>query len=179
MMERDPLFFPARMNYGEIQRQKGDPQGSIREQEKVLEQDRQNVYALMLLACAHLTAGEAGKGREALERMRPQDRTNYAVRLLWALLLALVGKPEDARREMDAEVLKWAEVALVGMLASPAEVYAVLGETQQALDWLERQVRIGDEGVEWFQRNPLLARVRQEPRFRQILESIRSRQGHR
>jgi len=55
----------------------------------------------------------------------------------------------------------------------------VLGEKEQALEWLERGVRNGDERTEWFQRNPHLANIRQEPRFKQILESIAYRREQR
>ena len=51
-------------------------------------------------------------------------------------------------------------------------IYAVLGEKAKSLEWLERAVRAGDERAEWFQRDPLLANVRREPRFQQILDSI-------
>ncbi|MCC7240950.1 MAG: hypothetical protein IT180_03415 [Acidobacteria bacterium] len=40
ILDADPLFFPARSNIGENQRQVGDAAGPIREQEKLLEQDR-------------------------------------------------------------------------------------------------------------------------------------------
>jgi putative ABC transport system permease protein len=43
---------------------------------------------------------------------------------------------------------------------------------RQALDWLDRAVRSGDERLEWFQRDPLLAHIRNESRFKQILDSI-------
>lgn len=179
LMDREPLFFPARLNYGEIQRQRGDPKGSIREQEKILEQDKQNLYALTALMLAHLTAGEAAKGRESLERARPEGRSNYHIRLAWALQLAVEGKAQEARRELDAEVLKFAEVALAALLVIPSQVFAVLGDQRQALEWLERQVRVGDERVDWFRRDPFFAKVRDEPRFRQMLESIESRRGKR
>jgi hypothetical protein len=53
-----------------------------------------------------------------------------------------------------------------------ADFYAVLGEARKALDWLERAVRNGDDRAEWFQRDPLLANLRKQPRFQQIVASI-------
>ena len=55
----------------------------------------------------------------------------------------------------------------------------MLGETSKALDWLDRAVRNGDERAEWFRRDPLLASIRQQPRFQQILDSIAYRQKQR
>jgi len=177
LMDRDPLLIPARMMFGDNLRLQGDPAGSIREQEKILEQDPQNIYSLLFLAMAHLTAGDAAKGRQSLERMRPSDRQNYQVRAVWALQLALEGKRDEALKEMDAEVLKYAELAY--LIMNPAEVYAPLGDAVKALEWLERVVRAGDERAEWFRRDPFLASLRDHPRFRQILESIALRQQQR
>jgi hypothetical protein len=94
------------------------------------------------------------------------------------LLLAREGKRVQALREMDAEVEKYAAVNPL-MNAEAAAFYAVLGEKEKALDWLERAVRNGDERLEWFQRDPLLANMRNESRFKRILESIAYRRQQR
>jgi hypothetical protein len=78
---------------------------------------------------------------------------------------------------MNAEVLKYGE--LINVASNVAEFYAVLGDRAKALDWLDRAVRVGDERADWFERNPLLANIRQEPRFREIVDGIRSRQEQR
>ena len=176
-LDQDPLFFPARWNVGENLRQMGDPDGSIREQEKVLEQDPKNVPALLNSAMAHVSKGDLTKARQVLEQARTLEPRNVWLRLLWALQLALEGKREEALKEMDAEVLKYGEFAFYTFVV--AEFYAVLGEKTKALDWLERAVRVGDERAEWFQRDPLLVAIRDEPRFRQILESILYRRRQR
>jgi hypothetical protein len=80
-------------------------------------------------------------------------------------------------REVDGEVLKYAE--LLPMTCFAAEFYATLGDKAKALDWLDRAVRVGDERAEWFERDPLLESIREQPRFRQILESTRSRRQQR
>jgi hypothetical protein len=113
---------------------------------------------------AYMTAGNVGSARRALERARSQEPKHYNVRLLWAIQLALEGKRGEALREMDPEVLKYAE--LVFFSSNTAEFCAVLGEKNKALDWLDRAVRVGDERAEWFERNPLLKNVSDEPRFR-------------
>jgi hypothetical protein len=60
-----------------------------------------------------------------------------------------------------------------------AEFYAVLGEKEKALDWLDRATSKGDERLEWFQRDPLLKNVREHPRFKQIIESLAYRREQR
>ena len=177
ILEGDPLFFPARTDVGENQRQMGDPAGSIREQEKILEQDPGNMLALMGMGMAHLTLGNAAKAREALAKALTLEPQNYQVRLLWALLLAVEGRRTEAVQAMDGEVLKYGELVIGTSLV--AEFYAVLGDRATALEWLDRAVRAGDERADWFERNPLLANIRNEPRFRQIVDGIRHRQERR
>lgn len=56
-----------------------------------------------------------------------------------------------------------------------ADVYAVLGDTPKALEWLDQAVRNGDERAEWFRRDPMLANIREHPRFQQILDAVAAR----
>ncbi len=109
--------------------------------------------------------------RQVLDRARPEDRGSYFLRLAWALLLACEGNAEAARREVDREVLRWAEL----FNAAPAwvaDIYSVLGDADTALAWLEKDVRGGNRRKSWFLRDPHLANVRKHPRFQQILDSI-------
>ena len=97
---------------------------------------------------------------------------------MWAILLALEHHVPEALKEMDDDVLKWEE--LVAHESSEVSAfYAVLGDTSRALDWLDRAVRKGDERAEWFRRDPLLASIRDHPRFQSILESIAYRRKQR
>ena len=59
-MEREPLFWPSHMNIGDTLRMTGDTAGAIREQEKILEQSPDNVFALPHHGA--LDSGERGPG---------------------------------------------------------------------------------------------------------------------
>jgi serine/threonine protein kinase/Flp pilus assembly protein TadD len=178
VLEREPLFWPSRMNIGDTLRMLGNTAGAIREQEKVLEQSPENIWAHHLLAVAQMQGSDLAGARRTLESLRPQDRQNFLVRMAWALLLALEGRQDDARREMDEELLKFATADML-MTLYVAEFYAVLGDATKAVDWLERSVRSGDERAEWFRRDPLLTTIRDHPRFVQALESVEYRRRER
>ena len=178
LLKQDPLFFPPRMTLGELYRTEGDCPAAIRELEKILEQDPKNIYALQKMARAFIDMNDLGQARARLESIPAGDRQNYPVNITWAILLALEGKKNDALKRMDAESLKYAAIAPLSTSAA-ADFYAVLGERQKALDWLETAVRNGDDRAEWFQRDPLLAGVRNDPRFKQILDSIAFRRAQR
>ena len=178
MLEAAPTFFPARTYLGEVLREQGKLPQAIREQEKVLEQDSTNIVALRHLSRAYLDLGDLGRARATLERARPEDGQNYRLRLGLALLLAREGRRVQALQAMDPEVEKYAAVHSL-MNAEAAAFYAVMGEKEKALEWLDRAVRNGDERLEYFQRDPLLVNIRNEPRFKQILDSIAYRRQQR
>ncbi len=177
-LRQDPLFFPAHWNLAELSRTEGEYAEAEREGEKILEQDSGNVVAMRWLAVAALDAGDLLKARSMLEQIQPENRQNYWVRMAWALLYAREGQAERARQEMDAELLKFGDTNKNATL-EVAEYFALLGQTESALEWLDRAVRGGDERMEWFQRDPLLAQVRPHPRFQQILDSIAYRRAQR
>ncbi len=173
-LERQPLFWPIRMNLGELLRLKGDTAGAIRHLEKMLEEVPQSPYALRRLAHVHIDMGDLANARKALESARPEDRNNYRFKITWAILLALEGQRAAALQEMDAATLRFAE-AHYNEPPIVAGFYAILGDASKALDWLDRAVRLGDERVGWFRRDPLLKNIRNGPRFKQMMESIEAR----
>jgi tetratricopeptide (TPR) repeat protein len=171
LLRRDPLFFPARMTLGEILRVEGDIAGAMREQRKILEQDPRNVYASQKLARAMMDGNDLTAARLVLESLSSRDQENYEIKLAWALLLALEGRAGEALNKMDQDSQKYGALAF-WTTSIVAEIYAVVGEPEKALDWLERAVRNGDERDGWFRRDPMLAKIRDLPRFRKILDSI-------
>jgi tetratricopeptide (TPR) repeat protein len=174
----NPVFFPARMALGEVLLENGDSAGALREHEKLREQSPENPVALFTFGHTYLVLGDAKQARASLDAVPDGLRTNYFVRLHEALLLAVEGKAPQALAMLDRDLLKFAEMMLRPISHVP-EIYAVAGKPEEALDWLDRSVRRGDERAEWFERNPLLENVRREPRFAQLLESIRYRLAQR
>jgi len=171
ILERSPLFFPARMNLGDSFRIQGNTAAAVREQEKILELDPKNIYASEKLARTYIDANDLPLARLTLERLPSADRQNYMIKIIWALVLILEGKKAEAYGEMDQETLKYASVATFSTSAV-AGFYALAGDSTAALEWLERAVRNGDERDEWFRRDPMLQALRTLPRFQQILDSI-------
>ena len=166
-----PRFFPAHETLGEIAREEGDWAGSISELGQVLEYDSQNNFVLQALARTHMLAANLPIARETLNRLRPEDRRSFRTRALEALLLALEGQHDRASNVLDDGVLSYLELNTFDTLIG-AEVYAVLGQTSRALEWLERAVRNGDERAEWFTRDPALANLRHLPAFQEVVNSV-------
>jgi DNA-binding winged helix-turn-helix (wHTH) protein/Tfp pilus assembly protein PilF len=178
LIESEPLFWPARYLGGELLREQGKITEALREHEKVLEQDPQNSTGLRCLARAYVDAGNLAEAWQTLARLHPRDGRNFRTRMVKAQLHALEGKRALAINEMDEEALKYADLQPFAALDA-AEVYAVLGETDRAIEWLDRSMRKGDDRAAWLRIDPLLANVRQHPRFKQILNSMEFRRQQR
>jgi serine/threonine protein kinase/Flp pilus assembly protein TadD len=54
-------------------------------------------------------------------------------------------------------------------------VYALLGDRQQALDWLKRAVTLGDVNYPWFERDKNYDSLRSDPEFLSIMADARKR----
>jgi tetratricopeptide (TPR) repeat protein len=174
----ESVFFPVRMGLSEVLLESGDTAGGVREAAKLYAQAPENPVVVYTAGHAMLVAGDVSRAREILASLPNRLRRNYLVRLHEGLLLAVEGKRESALAVLDADVLKYAGITLRGAMQVP-EIYAMAGRPQDALDWLDRSVRLGDERAEWLERNPLLASLRDEPRFTQLLDAVRYRRAQR
>ncbi len=91
-------------------------------------------------------------------------------RLLRAVLLASLGKPEEARRLLGE--LEEASKTRYVSLPEIAQLYAVLGEKERALEWLERDYQSGDRTLWFSYQSPAFDSLRKDPRFRSMLRRM-------
>jgi adenylate cyclase len=89
----------------------------------------------------------------------------------FALLNALVGRPEAARRELNA--VERGEAKSYTSAAHLAMLYSALGEKEKALDLLEKDYREGDAILWLYQRAVFFAPIRDDPRFVTLLRKYR------
>jgi hypothetical protein len=54
-------------------------------------------------------------------------------------------------------------------------VYALANRADEAIAWLERSISMGNENYPWVAGNPNWEGLRDEPRFKEILEDLKSR----
>jgi tetratricopeptide (TPR) repeat protein len=168
----------GRMFLAETMRMENDIAGAIREQKKVLELAPENISAICWLSLALMSKGSLDDARDLLNQKRASFERNYLWRSLWALLLAVEGRRDDALRAMDEANLRFLGAAFVVTLMA-AEFFALIGDSAKSIEWLDKAIRNGDERVEWFKRDPWLASARQAPGFQTMLESIESRRRQR
>jgi serine/threonine protein kinase/tetratricopeptide (TPR) repeat protein len=88
-----------------------------------------------------------------------------------AILYARAGRQENARATLEA-----VQALALKQFVSPygiASYYAVIGDNQRALDWLEKAYSERDGTLVWLKVHPRLDGLRSEPRFRDLLARMR------
>jgi serine/threonine protein kinase/Flp pilus assembly protein TadD len=88
-----------------------------------------------------------------------------------AILYARDGRMDDAHATMQA-VLELSQKQFVSPYGI-ASYYAVIGENDRALDWLEKAYSVRDGTLVWLKVHPRLDALRGEPRFCNLLTSLK------
>ena len=88
-----------------------------------------------------------------------------------AILYARAGRIDDARATLEA-VKALAQKEFVSSYGI-ASYYAVIGENERALNWLEKAYSERDGTLVWLKVHPRLDGLRGEPRFRDLLARLR------
>jgi serine/threonine-protein kinase len=88
-----------------------------------------------------------------------------------AISLATAGRVDEARQQLTERALKMAK-ADHDMAYWTASTYALLGEKENALDWLESAIRLGNENKGWFEHDKNLNSLRNEPRYIELMQKI-------
>ena len=175
-LDRNPMHNPARMFMGEMLRTKGDTVNAIHALERTIQQGPRHATPLIYLTLAYLDDSKMDQAEALLLSARPEFEKNFAWRCAWAILLAAEGKHSEAAAFMDEETLKFAR--LTWTVWSPiAEFYALQGDRDKAMEWLQFAVQRGDERAFYFRRNPRFASLRGDSRFQLLLEDVESRRA--
>lgn len=85
------------------------------------------------------------------------------------------GDADAARRVLASLEQRFADTAAYEIAIG----HAWLGNADAAFDWLDRAIAVGDGGVLYLGFDPLVAPLRGEPRFGEVLRRIRFRAGER
>jgi hypothetical protein len=88
-----------------------------------------------------------------------------------AILSALLGRPEEARAllavKLDLAKSKYVSATDI------AELFAALGETESALEWVERDYENGERFLAFHYQSVAFDALRENPQFQSALERLR------
>jgi serine/threonine-protein kinase len=140
------------------------------EQALSAEPDNPLAQALRALACYY--AADTQAAAILLRRLLEQHPKMPGIRPFLALALSATGEHEAARAELTGQVVENASVDpdAAYWLAS---VYALEGDADAAFEWLARAVRLGNENRAFFERDRNWAKLRDDPRFGELLSGIK------
>jgi TolB-like protein/tetratricopeptide (TPR) repeat protein len=184
--------------YGRALMELGRLQGALPLLERATEIDPLSARAWAWLGRALVSTDQHERGRAALRRaLRISPRGEEARYYLFADLVA-VNEPAQALAEAEQATLPWirltgvalaqyglgqsekSQAALEALIQGSAadaayqvaEVHAWRGETEQAFAWLERARVQADTGLAWIKSDPLLQKIRGDPRYAGLLRKL-------
>ena len=144
-------------------------------------------------------AGQYDEANTVLQKALELDPQQGFVHFMRGQILLARGRPQEALMEMQQETNEWlklpgeafayhslgrhqaSDAALRELIATHgseaayqiAEVYAYRGETDKALEWLERAYQQHDSGVAHLKADHLFNSLHQNPRYLQLLKKMR------
>lgn len=139
------------------------------EEARRLEPDNPLVKSFRALALYY--QGETGEALALMERVVEKHPQMHGVRPFLAMFLSASGRHEEARAQLTEQVRRNAEVD-PDIAYGVASVYALEGESDEALRWLERSISLGNENRACFEHDPNWEALRGEPRFQELVAGI-------
>ncbi|HEX8846301.1 MAG TPA: protein kinase [Pyrinomonadaceae bacterium] len=115
--------------------------------------------------------GEVEEAARLLKEVIEKNPRLDGVRPIYAICLSALGRHAEARAQLTEQVkdVAAADHDISYWLAS---VYALEGEREQAFEWLERAVALGNENKMWFESDPNLESLRDDARFQELMRKI-------
>jgi len=115
-----------------------------------------------------------GRTDAAAELMRgvvEKHPNMHGIRPFMAMFLSAQGKHDEALAQLTGDVKRNGEVD-ADISYSIASVYALEGLRNDAFEWLERSIRLGNANKPCFENDPNVASIREDPRFAELLKSL-------
>jgi serine/threonine-protein kinase len=116
-------------------------------------------------------AGQQSEGIEMMKNVLENNPQMDGIRPLLAIFLANTGRRDEARAQMT-EAAKGLAKADHDMAYWMCSASAQLGEIDQAFFWLKRAVKLGNENKPWFETDRMLAPLRADARFQELMNKI-------
>ncbi len=162
--ELDPLRPIAWSSLGELYNATGQ-HGLARDAlRRSLEISPEHDYGTNGLAVAALLEGRADT---ALETSRRSGIESWRL-LVAALVQRELGRDLEARQALEALTARFASSSAYSIAAA----HAWLGNAEQAFKWLDRAVAQHDAGLLCVGYDPLLRRIRSDPRYKALLKRM-------
>jgi eukaryotic-like serine/threonine-protein kinase len=150
---------------------KGKTDDAMRELDRATSVEANNPLLRMFRAITMYYQGEVEAARDLLREVLTQNPNLHGVRPFLAMCLSALGDHDAAHAELNEDVKRNADVD-PDIAYAVASVYALEGERDEAFEWLQRSIALGNENKPLFEHDPNLASARSDPRFGELIKRI-------
>jgi eukaryotic-like serine/threonine-protein kinase len=150
---------------------KGKTEDAMRELDRANSVEANNPLLRMFRAITMYYTGQVEAARDLLREVLAQNPNLHGVRPFLAMCLSVLGDHDGAHAELNADVRRNAEVD-PDIAYAVASVFALEREPDQAFEWLERSVALGNENKPLFEHDPNLKNLRDDPRFGELINKV-------
>ena len=118
--------------------------------------------------------GEIHKATIVMEDVLERNPDLHSQKIFLAYCYIARGERERALSLIDDRVIETAR-ADQDIAFRLATAYALAGRNSEAIEWLECSISMGNENYPWISANPNWEGLRDEPRFKDIIEDLKTR----
>ncbi|PYS60614.1 MAG: hypothetical protein DMF76_13395, partial [Acidobacteria bacterium] len=149
----------------------GRNEDAMRELDRAASVEPNNPLLRSIRALTMFYRGETDAAADLLREVLAQNPNLHGVRPSLALCLSKQGNREAALAELNEDVKRTASVD-ADIAYAVASVYALEDKRDEAFEWLQRSVALGNENRPWFERDPNLAELREDERLGELIHKI-------
>ncbi len=150
---------------------KGKIEDAMRELDRAASVEPNNPLLRMFRAITMYYGGQVAAACDLLREVLAQNPNLHGVRPFLAMCLSVLGDHEGARAELNEDVRRNAAVD-PDIAYAVASVHALEGELEEAFEWLQRSVKLGNENKPLFEHDPNLAALREDERFGELIRRV-------
>ena len=149
----------------------GRHEDAMRELDRAASVEPNNPLLRSVRALTMFYREEIDAAADLLRDVLAQNPNLHGVRPSLALCLSKQSNHEAAIAELNEDVKRTASVD-ADIAYAVASVYALEDKRDEALEWLQRSVALGNENRPWFERDPNWAELREDERFGELIHKI-------
>jgi eukaryotic-like serine/threonine-protein kinase len=144
---------------------------AMRELDRAASVEPNNPLLKTVRALALYYSRQVNEATTLLREVLDQNPNLHGVRPFLAICLSAQGQHEAARAELNEQVMRNAAVD-PDIAYAVASVHALESDADQAFEWLNRSVALGNENQPLFAHDPNLKKLREDARFDQLMKRI-------
>jgi serine/threonine-protein kinase len=124
-------------------------------------------------ALALYYTGKTDEAADLMQQVVSKHPDLHGIRPFMAMFLSAQGKHDEALTQLTDNAKRNGEVD-ADISYSIGSVYALEGMNEEAFEWLERSISLGNANRPCFESDPNWTALRSDPRFTELMQSLRS-----